>query len=217
MMAKTNNWGEEIQYPKKGDTLIQGGGRRKEKTLFADWLAGDWGMYPDGYKMAADMVVDTMTGESWEDRLILPIISMYRHYVEVKLKHIIIEYDKLSGTRIDANKFGKHNLNSLWSYLLSRMGCVRSEPDKEIIDSITHLINELNNLDPDSMHFRYATDKERINAMPLPHSLSMIHFKEGMEILENGLSYVEAGIDVETEGRAIDAEMEAEMRSYMDF
>jgi hypothetical protein len=67
------------------------------------------------------------------------------------------------------------------------------------------------------MHFRYATDKKRLNAMPLPHSLSMIGFKNGMEKLKSGLDYVAAGIDVETEGRAIDADIYAEMRSYMDF
>lgn len=216
-MAETPDWDEEIVYPQRGDTLFQRANVQNEKILFADWLAGDWAMYPDGYKMAADMVVDTMEGHAWEDRLILPIIFMYRHYVELRIKHIILELDRLSGTRIDKDRFGKHNLQSLWHYLTAHLGCIRSEANKEIMAATERLLNELNSLDPDSMHFRYATDKERLNSMPLPHSLSMIGFKNGMEKLKSGLDYVAAGIDVETEGRDIDADMEAEMRRYMDF
>jgi hypothetical protein len=167
-MAEVPDWDEEIAYPRRGDTLFQRASVQNEKILFADWLAGDWAMYPDGYKMAADMVVDTMTGHAWEDRLILPIIFMYRHYVELKIKHIIIELDRLAGTRIDTDRFRKHNLQSLWQYLIAHLNCIRSEPNKEIMSATERLINELNTLDPDSMHFRYATDKERLNAMPLP-------------------------------------------------
>src|SRR5262249_21334416 len=152
-----------------------------------------------------------------EDRMILPIIFMYRHYVELKLKHIIIELDRLSGTKLSPKKFGNHNLNSLWSYVVAQQACIRGELDREIMDSTTNLINELNALDPDSMHFRYATDKERMNAMPLPHCLSITHFKEGMEKLRHGLGYVEGGIDSETEGRANDADFAAYVQGYVDY
>lgn len=216
-MSETVNWEKEIIYPRRDDTLFQRANSQSEKILFADWLAGDWLMYPDGYKMAADMVVDTLSGYPWEDRLILPIIFMYRHYVELRIKHIILELDRLSGTRIDTERFRKHNLQSLWHYVLAHLDCIRSKANKEIMSATERLINELNTLDPDSMHFRYATDKERLNAMPLPHSLSMTGFKDGMEKVKSGLDYVAAGIDLETEGRTVDADMQAEMRSYMDF
>jgi hypothetical protein len=142
-MPEVPDWDEEIVYPRPGDTLFQRANVQNEKILFAEWLAGDWAMYPDGYKMAADMVVDTMTGHAWEDRLILPIIFMYRHYVELKIKHIILELDRLSGTRIDTDRFRKHNLQSLWQYLIAHLNCIRSEPNKEIMSATERLINEL--------------------------------------------------------------------------
>jgi hypothetical protein len=216
-MLQNSDSEKEIVNPSLRDTLIKQGAWHEPKILFADWLAGNWHMYPDGYKQAADMVVDAMSGEPAEDILILPTVFMYRHYVELKLKDIIIQLDKLSGTRMDPRDFG-HQLLSLWSYLKDHLNCIRIEcPDKELLPALTQLIGELSNLDPDSMHFRYATDKQRLNEMPMPRCLDMAHFKETMEKIKSGLDYIEAGIDAEREDRSIDAELDAEMRSYMDY
>lgn len=38
-----------------------------------------------------------------------------------------------------------------------------------------------------------------------------------MQILSNGLSLIESGIDYERDSRAIDGDFEREMRAYMDF
>jgi hypothetical protein len=47
-MSEIPDWDEEIVYPQRGDTLFQRANVQNEKILFADWLAGDWAMYPDG-------------------------------------------------------------------------------------------------------------------------------------------------------------------------
>jgi hypothetical protein len=215
-MAHEPNWESEILYPKKGDALIQGGGGKAAKALFADWMKGEWGFYADGYKRAADIIVDQVDGDAPDDILILPIIFLYRHYVEVKLKDVIIGLDRLSGTHMGKG-FGTHNLISLWSYLKSHLDCIRTEPgNKEILPALDSLIAELATLDPDSFHFRYPYDKTLQQEMQLPHSLSMNHFKETMEKIEHGFAYIEAGIDLETEARGLDADLEAEMRLYSD-
>ena len=208
-MAEEVNWDEEIIYPRLTHYLIEQGGWKEEKTLFSDLIAGNWYFYAQGYKRAADILVDTTHGEPWDDSLILPIVFLYRHFVELKLKDIILALDHLGGTTME--KLGTHDLIPLWNYLKDHLNCIRHEiVDKEIIPALDKLIAELSNLDPDSFHFRYAHDKKFLNAMPLPRSLNMKHFQGTMKIIDNGLRYLEAGIEMETESRIQDAQSAAD-------
>jgi hypothetical protein len=183
------------------------------KTLFADWMAGNWHLYADGYKRAADILVEQLEGKTQDDNLILPIVFMYRHYVE-----LIIGYDKLNSTKMLTDKFGTHKLEPLWSYLKLHLSSLPNAPmNAEVIPALDDLIRELIALDPGSFNFRYAHDKARENEMVLPHSLSMTHFKETTDKIKGGLDYLEAGIDVELERRDFEAEMNTEMQMYIDY
>lgn len=57
-MSDETNWEAEIRYPKIGDVLIKQTGGRQAKLLFADWMVGKFSWYADGFKLAADKVVD---------------------------------------------------------------------------------------------------------------------------------------------------------------
>lgn len=200
------NWDAEMPNPKLTDTLIEYGGWKAEKTLFSDLLSGNWYFYAHGYKQAADLLVDTLTGEPPQDSLILPIVFLYRHFVELKLKDIILSLDRLCGSEM--KDVGTHDLLPLWAYLKDHLNCLRDEPgNTEIIPALEKLIKELSSLDANSYHFRYAHDKKFSKEMPLPRSLNMKHFKETMEKIHNGLRYIEAGIDLEREARIIDTDI----------
>jgi len=62
---------------------------------------------------------------------------------------------------------------------------------------------------------RYSHDRKD-QAFPLPHQMSMQHFKEGMGKFAAGLIYIEAGIAIERESWAINAELQAEANQFMD-
>jgi hypothetical protein len=205
---------EEIRYPQPNDTLIKESG---DKVLYADWMSGKWNFYADAYKEAADKLVDQIQ-EDWgpDDKLILPIIFMYRHFVELKLKWIIIHLDGFSGTRISDGLFNQHRLFELWIYLKNHLNCLRcGQLDKDIKNGLEKLIKELSSLDPESFRFRYSHDT-RFNEVPLPERISMEHFKTTMGVIDNGLEYIEAGIYMEKEARDLDAELQVEMNSYME-
>jgi len=192
----------EIRYPKKGDKLVVHVG---EKRLFSGWMVGQWRWYPDAYKEAADKLVDQIEGHSWEDGLVFPVVFLYRHYVELKLKYLIIEFDMLGGTVISDKEFNRHELVPLWNYVKGHIGCISGAVwDKEILRSLESLIKELDQLDPNSYRFRYSHDI-KFQANPLPDSISLGHFKEGMAIIEAGFGYIDGGIDMETEGRSQEA------------
>ena len=213
-MPDEPNWEPEIHYPKTTDTLIEAGGGKAAKTLFTDLMAGKWSIYAHGYKRAADELVDKVEGEAPDDVLILPIVFLYRHYVELTLKDLILRLVSLCGLHIEPKQITGHKLPPLWELAKQHLHCVKEEmQDKEVVPALDKLIGELQDLDPDSMHFRYAVDKD-FAEMVLPRSLSMKHLKETMEKIRNGFSYIEAGIDMEWEARAFDAELRAEVESY---
>ena len=203
----------EIRYPRKGDQLVEEGG--DVRTLFGDWIKGKWFSYADGYKTAADLLVEKIEGHAPEDILVLPIVFMYRHHVELKLKYIITALDILSQTQIP--NLITHNLISLWNYIKDHLGCIRGGPfDTEMMSSLDRLIAELSNLDPDSYRFRYSHDT-KFNENDIPRSINLSHFKATMQILSNGLSLIESGIDYERDCRALDADIEAQMAPFTDF
>lgn len=192
----------DIDYPKRGDKLIAPG----DKTLFADWMAGQWHWYPDAYKKAADKLVGQIEGHAFEDVLIFPVIFLYRHFVELKLKELIKELDNLSGTRISDSDFKTHRLGPLWNYVKAHLGCIRDGNwDNDILPALENLVKELAQLDPDSYHFRYSHNTQ-LKEIPLPHAISLAHFKEAMTRIANGFAYIDVGIEMEREGRSLEAD-----------
>ena len=205
----------QTRYPQKSDRLIKETGDKEAKLLFADWMVGKWSWYADGFKLAADKVVDQITGEPWDDQLINPVIFMYRHFIELKLKEIILELDWLGGTAMDEERFTTHALIPLWTYLKEHIDCIR-EPihNEEIIPALDSLIDELNKLDPDSFHFRYAVDK-KFQPVNVPRCLSVAHFKEMVNVMNNGLSYLQNGVEIEVQRRRDEAQFAAD--NYTSF
>lgn len=138
-----DDWNDdfEIPYPERGDKLIDHSRKQGEKRLFAAWMIGQWHWYPDAYKQAADKLVDQIEGHSHEDRLIFPIIFLYRHFVELKIKEIIIQLDRLSGTQIAEKQFKKHQLMPLWSYAREHLACINNANwDNDILPSLERMI-----------------------------------------------------------------------------
>ena len=135
-------------------------------------------------------------------------------FVELTLKDLFLRLVSLCHIGIDPKQVTTHKLIPLWEFVKAHLNCIREEMhDKEIVPALDKLIRELSDLDPDSMHFRYAVDKE-FAEMVLPRSLSMEHLKSTMEKIFNGFAYIEAGIDMEWDARDFDAELRAEVESY---
>ncbi|HUS11985.1 MAG TPA: hypothetical protein VMZ30_16085 [Pyrinomonadaceae bacterium] len=210
-MSNEPNWEPQIRYPRLTDTLVDEGGGKPAKTLFTDLMAGRWSIYADGYRRAADALVDRVEGEAPDDAFLLPIVFLYRHFVELTLKDLLLRLVSLCDIVIDPKQITTHKLMPLWKLVRAHLNCIRPEMhDEEIVPALDKLITELSGLDPDSMHFRYAADREFAN-MVLPRSLSMEHLRSTMEKIYNGFAYIEEGIDMEWDNRAFT--MSSEMKS----
>lgn len=200
----------DIEDLKPGDNLIEEGGGQDAKILFGDWLTGKWDLYADGYKMAADALVEQIRGDAVEDRLICPVLFLYRHFVELKIKQTIFSLDNLQGTKMPEGLFLRHELTQLWAYLKNQLIQLKY-PDEKVRDALESIINELDQLDPRAMRFRYSHDRD-LNEMPLPKSISMAHLSQTIQKVSNAFSLIEGGIDYQRDIRELEAELEAEMK-----
>ena len=205
----------EIEDLTPSDRIIPNERGNDEKVLFSDFLVGNWNFFADGYKLAADMLVDQIEGNAREDCLIAPVLFLYRHWIEIKLKELIVSLNVFSVTEI--TRPNHHNLYQLWSTVKSNLHCLRdsgSQDDRFIL--LDARIKELHNLDPDGYRFRYPVDT-RSQTTDLPESLGVKNLKNTMDKISNAFGLIDGGIDAESEGRALDAELEAEMRSYLSW
>ena len=123
--------------------------------------------YPHGpiefaYKGAADILYKeflrlTKPGgflSDLDEGLIYPILYLYRHSIELILKSILNSfpiYELVKG----------HNLEYLWEEIINILSSKYPRESFAInFNEVSMLIKYLNELDPDSQHFRYLKDSK---------------------------------------------------------
>jgi hypothetical protein len=142
-------------------------------------LAGkSWGTYSAGYKNAADLLARRFI-KNWQgnDVLIYPMVFLYRHCLELRLKELII-----LGQRLLTEPYGiqqtileSHRLTELWTPCrkilerTSEKGFWPKDPATRL-DIIEKLVKEFHAKDPFAMNFRYPVTRKSKGGQPtLPH------------------------------------------------
>ncbi len=119
-----------------------------------------WPAYVDGYKNAADYLVDYSAERHEMDSLVYPIMFLYRHYLEIQLKDILrmlyLHHGKTCSTPTD------HKLFELWCEVRPLMEEVYGDfEDIERNNYIEARVKEVVQVDVGSYAFRYPVDIER--------------------------------------------------------
>jgi hypothetical protein len=108
----------------------------------------------EGYKEAADILVCQAIDQNIViDRLIYPIVFLYRHYLETRFKEIIKEGNNYLDDPI--NNWG-HSLADLWNKVRYIVLMRWPETTDEDLQIVCDGVNEFKELDPKSTSFRYA-------------------------------------------------------------
>lgn len=97
----------------------------------------------------------------------LPGVFLYRHFVELSLKDMIVTARALDDQLPDFPD--THRLLPLWTELrnlLSRVGDP-TESEDELLDLVGGMVQELDRADPDSMSFRYPRSRHETGRQPL--------------------------------------------------
>jgi hypothetical protein len=136
----------------------------------------DQEMQADGYRIAARRLAERAPEWFEQDFLLYPIIFLYRHYVELRLKNLIALGQKLSDEPVNVPEV--HDLVKLWAKAKPRL-LHEVNTDDDIVREIPHaerVIADLAALDPRGTAFRYATNVH--GGRPLPDGLVRLNLHQ---------------------------------------
>jgi hypothetical protein len=138
---------------------------RLDDQLFAE--AEDWSMnaclnwyhdptelFIDGYKEAGDSLVNSVADcRGTADSLIFPIVFLYRHYIELRLKSIIRDGCRLLDRGYKEKS--EHQLSKLWPTVRGILVELWPDGSENDLKSMDMLIGQFEQVDPRSTSFRY--------------------------------------------------------------
>jgi hypothetical protein len=147
-----------------------------------------WSDYEWGYFSAATTLVEDYVNKAESDTLVYPILFLYRHYVELKLKSILLEAAVSIPCDMPGHASDEHNLVKLWqmlSHLLAQSGKAKMLRGSERIE---RALAQLTQIDPFSQETRYALAKDMKTATldQIPR-LDLQNFKTVMTKLRSEL------------------------------
>ncbi|OEU56998.1 MAG: hypothetical protein BA871_14595 [Desulfuromonadales bacterium C00003096] len=196
----------DIPWPRKGDQLFRDdGGWLYNACLnylpYSDTLT----LYADAYKRAGDLLIEYIKEKNRDkDLLVYPLVFLYRHYIELRLKEIIRDGNQLLDI---SKKFPKHHrIDELWKE------CKRILEEVEVpskdLEAVEECILQFTEKDPISMAFRYPTDKKDNLSLP---GLSHINLRNLAEVITRIGSLLDSASDGISEYLYIKQEAEYEM------
>jgi hypothetical protein len=195
----------EQPWPRPGDKLFDAEGGEWSLIARLDFEHPDFAYYCPGYREAAESLIEVVSGnEDLLDFCIYPIVFLYRHYVELRLKETILYTRRLLNQ--EACFPNHHDLLQLWRERKQILSQARACPPEEEEAIVERLIKELAEADPKSFAFRYPVDKKGDPALPKISHISVKNLRDTMERLGNFL-------DAEAEYVLIALQTQQEMAS----
>ena len=187
-----------IEFPSNSDDLSPNGlfsiqDDYEYNTII--WKSNRWYAYAEGYKVAADIIIDNfLENKEYRDMLIFPIVFLYRQSIELYLKYIIKQGALLlrdSTISIPTH----HDLNRLWLDTQGILKKIMPEITRSEYSKIYGYIREFAKNDPKSMSFRYPVDKRGKLALNNITHINAKYLKESLDELFMFLDGVSSQMD----------------------
>jgi hypothetical protein len=180
-------------WPKPKDVLF------REDTDWSDNaflnLGGKaWGAYATGYKEAADVLVHQFL-EDWrgKDKLTYPIVFLYRHHIELRLKQLIINGQALLHKPVDFED--EHNLVKLWDPCRKILREIWPQEPIATWNNVERLLKEFHKIDSCGMCFRYPVTTKKTGRQPTLPNLNRVGIRHLHEVMQRLASFFEAHLD----------------------
>jgi hypothetical protein len=190
----------EIPWPKKGDLLFTSVG---ESGYLVRTQAGEsWEGYVHAYRMAAEMLVERIHETLALNSLIFPILYLYRHYLELRLKSLVWDgdsLDKLSSSKLDQ----EHSLMTIWRKSRLKIEAWQKDCPKEDLDAVETIMLEFDTVDPKSQAARYPKDRAGLPSGILGKNINLDTFAKTMKKTSN---FLDSAADVFAECQQCDGE-----------
>lgn len=165
--------------PKIGMTLdrqaLPGEDEQMNACFFTE---GSFHLYAEGYRTAVDLLVGSVkTTHRKQDVLVYPIVFLWRQYVELRLKEMLLAGRYLADQKV--NRLD-HKIMPLWTEVRKHLTELEEDTDG-VYDATEHILLQLDQLDPDSFTFRYPTDaKVSAVTIGIRKNMSLDNFHEVM-------------------------------------
>lgn len=208
----------DLPWPKKGDNPFKVDSPDPRSSTWAslDWLANfgfDDSRLSDAFKTVADKVIaELRRGDDTRhpDTLFMPIVYLYRHSIELKLKGLIriglqLELEEL--TEKTKECLGGHNLHKLWIVVRRFLKAYWPDGPEKDLNAAETIIVTFHKVDRSGQYLRYSEDSQGNQTLSsLPESADFVHLKDVFEGLHSMLDTCEfgfsAGLDCLNEMRS---------------
>jgi hypothetical protein len=160
---------ELLRVPKKGDAVVP------DPTVLQRYQGPPADAVAAGYRIAAQTLVRSIRESGNEAFLFYPVVFLYRHRVELMLKNLIAAFDDPGVRQItEASELSQeqrdkllsvHSLQRLWDHLRPAVRALGRAVPAETIEGVNFYIQQLNEIDPGSTNFRYATKLHETKAL----------------------------------------------------
>ncbi|HKS73011.1 MAG TPA: hypothetical protein VJQ82_07420 [Terriglobales bacterium] len=118
-----------------------------------------WLTYALGYKEGGDRLVAQIVDEQrHQDLLVYPIVFLYRQYLELAIKGLIRQSQRLLDEPVQIPQ--NHQIDQLWDQCSKLLQQVSPGDSVEEQKHIGRLIREFRTVDPWATAFRYPVDKK---------------------------------------------------------
>jgi hypothetical protein len=150
-----------------------------------------WECYAEGYREAAERLYQSWCTDQHHD-LAFPMVFLYRHYTELRLKELLQSGAEL----LDLPKDWKcsHRIDNLWQRLKPLLQQVWPEGSERDLLNAERLLLELAARDPISMEFRYPEDRDGKRHLADLEHLDIANFFSAMRQLSAFLDGASMGI-----------------------
>lgn len=170
------------------DVVLNWHGRPTEKL----------GSYAEAYHSAARRLFETSPPADLHDINACPIVFLYRHSLELHLKEILINGQRIpqqNPSLPEAKVFElEHNLCALWrelEALCEKLGWTRGAD----LEAEGNIIREFNDKDPCSFSFRYPVTRSCNSTAPQNFRFDLRHFCQRMDQTLDRLEQISCGVD----------------------
>jgi hypothetical protein len=156
-----------------------------------------WEVYTSGYFNAARDLTLVPIDSFFLVFSVYPIIFLYRHYLELQIKTLILAAcDKFQCAQ--PNIKNDHGIGSLWKKFKAITPSEHTAMKNN--KNVERVLHQVEMLDPSSMDARYAYGKDfKTQSLPATKRLDLNNIREVMDRLSFELSAIRAELDFEME------------------
>lgn len=202
----------EFALPETGDQLfIQDG---DDECLRVDPLGmtdskgkrvsedGRWDLYADGFKRAAEKLVEFALSAPITDNLLYPILALYRHSLELRLKALVVQASSFGNDPIALSSLNKtHKVLALWEDLAPQLEHLSQKAATPHVAAARQLIGEFAKLDGDGQSTRYPWDVKDNPSFSQLRRVNIKNLRDTMKKLDNFLFVLEETVAQEADFR----------------